>query len=300
MKNMRIAQTLALPVTLVGLALAGCHKTELAILDHPQLAVGVRMQDVTFHSKALNRDMVYRVFLPAKIGAGKRLPVVYLLHGCGSGFRDWSNYSDVAKYAALGEGKAGLILVMPEGGCSYYVNAAEKPEDKYEDYLVNDVITDVEGRFAAATGRENRAIVGVSMGGFAAVKLALTRPELFAFAGAISPAIDVPSRHFNLRRWSQSARFRSIFGPDGSESRKNSDPFVLVKIADPAQTPYLYITAGEQEPLLEPNKRFAALLKQRGFAYEFHTKHGGHDWNEWDSQIPGCFESLLAHLGPAR
>jgi hypothetical protein len=30
----------------------------------------------------------------------------------------------------------------------------------------------------------------------------------------------------------------------------------------------------------------------------FHTKPGGHDWGEWDSQIPGCFESLLQHLKP--
>ena len=43
---------------------------------------------------------------------------------------------------------------------------------------------------------------------------------------------------------------------------------------------------------LAPNRRFAALLQSRGFAFEFHTKPGGHDWGEWDSQIPGCFESL--------
>jgi S-formylglutathione hydrolase FrmB len=138
------------------------------------------------------------------------------------------------------------------------------------------------------------------MGGFAAVKLALSRPELFVFAGAISPAIDVPSRRFSLRRWSQSARFRSIFGPDNSESRRKSDPFILVGSVDPARTPYLYVTAGEQEPLLEPNRRFAARLKQRGFSYEFHTKPGGHDWGEWDSQIPGCFDSLLQHLERGR
>jgi len=38
------------------------------------------------------------------------------------------------------------------------------------------------------------------------------------------------------------------------------------------------------------------LLKQRNYAYEFHTNPGGHDWSEWDTQIPGCFESLIAHI----
>jgi S-formylglutathione hydrolase FrmB len=138
------------------------------------------------------------------------------------------------------------------------------------------------------------------MGGFAVVKLALSRPELFVFAGAISPAIDVPSRRFTIRRAEQSWRFRTIFGPDESRSRKASDPFVLVQSADPAVTPYLYLTSGEQEPLLEPNRRFASRLHGRHFYYEFHTKAGGHDWAEWDAQIPGCFEALLRHLPPTK
>jgi len=249
------------------------------------------MQDVTFFSAALKREMPYRVFLPVNLVPGRKLPVVYLLHGAGGNFRDWSNYSDVARYAALD-----VILVMPEGSSSYYTNAALKPEDKYEDYLVNDVISDVEARFPAARNRESRAIIGVSMGGFAAVKLALSRPELFVFAGAISPAIDVPSRRFSLRRTEQSLRFRTIFGLDQSPSRKASDPFVLIRSADPATTPYLFLTAGEQEPLLEPNRRFVTRLQGRHFSYEFHTKPGGHDWTEWNTQIPACFESLLQHL----
>jgi putative tributyrin esterase len=251
----------------------------------------VASRDVTFYSAALGRNMQYRVYLPNNLAVGTRLPVVYLLHGCGTSFRDWSNYSDVGAYAARG-----LVLVMVDGACSYYMNAALNTKDKYEDYFVRDVIADAESRFAIMPGRENRAVVGVSMGGFAAVKLALTRPDLFAFAGAISPAIDVPSRSFSMRRWSQSMRFRAIFGPAGSGTRVQSDPFVLVKTADPTRTPYLYITAGDQEALLAPIRRFAALLKQRNYAHEFHTKPGGHDWTEWDSQIPGCFESLLAQI----
>ena len=71
---------------------------------------------------------------------------------------------------------------------------------------------------------------------------------------------------------------------------------MLVQSAEPAVTPHIYQTAGEQEPLLEPNRRFAARLRARQFSFEFHTKPGGHDWGEWDQQIPGCFESLTMHL----
>jgi putative tributyrin esterase len=145
--------------------------------DHPRLVPGVRLQDVMFHSAALNRDMQYRVVLPDTIAPHEKLRVVYLLHGRGGGFRDWTNYSDVAKFA-----EQPLILVMPEGDDSYWVNSATKQEDRYEDYVAKDLIADVEGRFSVSAGRQNRAIAGVSMGGFGAVKLALSHPDLFAFA----------------------------------------------------------------------------------------------------------------------
>ena len=85
------------------------------------------MQDVRFYSAALGREMPYRVFLPVNLSVSEKLPVVYLLHGGDGGFRDWSNYSDVSTFALQG-----LILVMPEGDFSYYMNAVETPKDRYE------------------------------------------------------------------------------------------------------------------------------------------------------------------------
>jgi S-formylglutathione hydrolase len=239
--------------------------------------------------------MTYRVYLPADGSAGRRLSAIYLLHGGGGGYKDWSNYSDVGQYAAHG-----YVLVMPDGASSYWVNAAGGTKERYGDFLTQDLIADVEQRFSVAADRGSRAVVGVSMGGYGAVELALTRPDLFAFAGGISPAVDVPSRKFSWRRWSQSTRFERIFGADGSATRRAADPFVLVKTAYPAKTPYLYITADEQEPMLEPIRRFAGILEKRGFASEFHTKPGGHDWTEWNAQIPGCFLTLQQKVPPGQ
>lgn len=277
----------ALLVFCMALFLISRHRVPQTHSDHPQLAPGVKMQDVVFYSKALGRDMSYRAFLPENIHSGDELPVVYLLHGGGEGFRNWSNESDVARYA-----RAGLILVMPEGDESYYMNEVEAPQNRFEDYLTEDLITDVEGRFLARRDREGRAVVGISMGGFAAVDYAFMRPELFGFVGALSPSIDVPFRRFNVKRIGQWWKFRTIFGPVGSKDRSDRNPFELVRSANQKMTPFIYLTVGEQEPLLEPNRRFVALLKQRGFEYEFHTLPGGHDWGQWNQQIPGCFESL--------
>jgi len=259
--------------------------------DHPRLTPKVTLRDVRFHSPALDREMPYRVILPSHIGPAQGLPVVYLLHGAASGFRDWSNYSDVARFA-----EAGLILVMPEGGSSYYTNALDPPQDRYEDYITHDLISEVEDRFPAAPGRGNRAIVGLSMGGFGAVKIGLRRSDLFSFVGGLSSAIDVARRAFSIQRFAQSRHFNSIFGAGGSATRRENDPFVLLRSANPETAPYLFLTCGEQEGLLPANREFAALLAQRHLRYEFDTMRGGHDWNQWNAWLPALFASLGQHL----
>jgi S-formylglutathione hydrolase FrmB len=229
--------------------------------------------------------------IPVNAASVAKLPAVYLLHGGGADFRSWSNDSDVAQYAARG-----LVLVMPEGESSYYVNSATNSRDRYEDYLVRELIPDVEHRFPVVSDRSSRAVVGVSMGGYGAVYLALTHPELFAFAAAISPALDVPSRSFSIHRIGQWRHFRSIFGPIGSATERAGDPYVLEKSADPAYVPYLYLACGEQEALLGPDRRFAVGLAKRHFLFEFHTAPGGHDWKQWNAQLPGLFRALLRHI----
>jgi S-formylglutathione hydrolase FrmB len=292
---MKTARFCFLVLAALCLLMDGCRQRGPVLVDHPRVFASARMEDVTFRSAALGRDMTYRVYRPADVPAGRKLPVVYLLHGGGGGYKDWSNYSDVGAYAARG-----YVLVMPEGESSYWVNAAGAPKDRFGDYFTSDVIHDVEQRFAARPDRSGRAVVGISMGGYASVRFALTQPGLFAFAGAISPAVHIPSLPFSWRRFWQSVRLRRVFGSDRSATRRAADPFEMEKTADPARTPYLYVTAGEKDPMLGQIQRFAGMLARGRFASEFHTKPGGHDWGEWDAQVPGCFEKLMERVPRGR
>jgi putative tributyrin esterase len=277
---------------LLLIPLPACNKESKPIFDRPRLVPGVVLRDVTFHSASVNREMPYRVLMPAAIPSGTKLPVVYLLHGGGGNFRDWLNYSDVARFALQN-----LILVMPDGDESYYTNSREHPQDRYEDYIVNDLILDVETHFSVATGRANRAIAGLSMGGFGAVKLALKYPERFAFAGGLSSALDVPSRPFSMKRIGQWRQHASIFGPAGSTTRRDNDPLVLARNADPTKTPYLFLTCGDHEGLLATNQSFAKLLEERKFRYEFHVVPGAHNWGQWNARLDDLFLALKQHLG---
>jgi predicted peptidase len=97
MKNIHILCSTLLALSLIALSLAGCRVHPSLQPDHPRLVSGVTVQDVSFFSAALQRQMPYRVFLPAKLLPGQKLPVVYLLHGNGGRFSEWSNGSDVAQ-----------------------------------------------------------------------------------------------------------------------------------------------------------------------------------------------------------
>ncbi len=276
----------------MAFVIAGCSKQAAAPIDHPRLTPNVIFRDVRFRSSSLEREIMYRVILPTSAPQGQNLPVIYLLHGGGGSYRDWSNYSDVAHYA-----ERGFLLVMPEGEYSYYTNSAEKPQDKFEDYIAKDLIADVESRFQVISKRDLRAIVGVSMGGFGAVKIALKHPELYGYAAGLSSALDVPSRPFSIKRISQYRGHAQIFGPWGSQTRRENDPLLLVHTSEAAATPYLFLTCGDREGLLAVNRRFANLFKDRHFQYEFHiVPLGNHDWNQWDSQLPATFAALSQHL----
>ena len=103
MKKMQIVVGMLFCGLVFGVGLGGCHRDAAPLLDHPQMADGVRMQDVRFYSAALKREMPYRVYLPASIAPGVKLPVVYLLHGGNGEFRDWSNYSIRCRIREQGE-----------------------------------------------------------------------------------------------------------------------------------------------------------------------------------------------------
>ena len=125
-----------------------------------------------------------------------------------------------------------------------------------------------------------------------------TFSDLFPFAAALSPPVDVPERAFGWRRPLQSISMRAVFGPPGSRERQAADPFVLAHATDPAHAPYLFLAVGH-EPLRPPILRFEALLDRVQAPHEFHIQPGGHEWRQWNAQLPDLFAALSSRLATA-
>ena len=237
---------------------------------------GTQASAESFHSAALGRTMRYRVAVPAS-PRDARFPVVYLLHGHGGAEGDWFARSAAAALAT----SLGLVIVTPDGGDSWYLNT---PAERWEDYIVQDLTQEVERRWPVRPGRQSRAIAGLSMGGYGAMKIALRHPGRYAMAASMSGALDTtrPNSVFSRGREEDVIAW---FGPPDSATRSDNDVYRLAAEARAAELPYLYVDCGVDDPWFGVNREFAAVLKARGLAHEFHEEPGNHDWSYWDRQV---------------
>lgn len=246
-----------------------------------QAPVSQPYRDDTVASAALARTMKYRVLLPDGYEqSGERYRTLYLLHGLTGDYMDWSTRTDLARLARA----LPLVIVMHEGENAWYTNAADKGP-RFEDYIADDLVKDVESKYRVIRSRYGRAIAGLSMGGYGALKIGLKRPGTFAAAAGFSSALDVTDPKFDEAMPSFKDQLYKIYGPAGSDTRQANDILAIASAAKAAEAPALYIDCGTADGLLESNRELVAVLQKRGFAYEYHEVPGAHAWDYWNRRI---------------
>jgi putative tributyrin esterase len=242
----------------------------------------------TFFSEALHRTMPYEVVLPAGYGAsGQRYPVLYLLHGWHG---DETNYIQLTSLLITISAYP-LIVVMPRGDDSWYVNASTVTGDRYGDYLFKDVVQETDKKFRTIASLQGRAIAGLSMGGYGAMLVSLQHPNAFRFVGSLSGAFAGPTGIEHIMPALKPST-DAAFGGINSAARHKNDLDPLLASDDPAGQPYLYLACGSADPLLPANRHVVEELSARKFAYEYHEMPGAHTWTFWSAQL----EPMLAVL----
>jgi putative tributyrin esterase len=210
-------------------------------------------------------------------------PVLYLLHGLSDDHTAWLRYTSVERYAAA----AGLAVVMPAVNRSFYANMAAGP--RYWDFVA-DELPEIVGRFfRVSQDPAHTYVAGLSMGGYGAMKLALSRPERFAAAATMSGALDLQEVSTRPER---AGLLDPIFGdtiPD------DADLFALLDAAEVETLPRLHVSTGtEDHPgLVAGNRKFAAALEKKGADVTSDFRPGEHVWALWDGLLPEVIEWLL-------
>jgi putative tributyrin esterase len=259
----------------------------------PESTGKARPEDHVFQSASLNRDMHYLVLLPRDYTGGRRFPVLYLLHGV---YGDYKNWDTRTRLEAAAESLP-LLIVMPDADDSWYTNSATKPADKFEDYIAKDLISEIDGKYRTIRQKQSRAIAGLSMGGYGAVKLALKHPDLFAFAGSLSGAFNAAQNLDDLRPEFRT-KLLEVFGPAGNRIRSENDIFLLLPGAH--DDLYFYLACGADDFFRETNRALAGQLSARKIRYEYHETPGGHDWGYWDSALTPMLEALARNIDEAQ
>ncbi|HVF22512.1 MAG TPA: alpha/beta hydrolase-fold protein, partial [Pyrinomonadaceae bacterium] len=224
------------------------------------VAVHARVDTVRLQSKLVNATLPYNVILPPDYDTGRptRYPVLYLLHGLTGHYSDWLAKTNVAHYAA----QYRIIIVMPEGNDGWYIDSATSATDKYESYILQELLPDVQQRYRTIEARYARAIAGLSMGGYGAIKFGLKSPQTFVFAASTSGA-------FGVTRWAEKdippswLKSLQAYGSADSDTRQANDLFEIIRkypAARISSLPYFYFDCGtEDSPLIFPYNRELAV-----------------------------------------
>jgi putative tributyrin esterase len=258
---------------------------------------GDTVESNSLFSTALAREMPYEVVLPAGYsGSQERYPVLYLLHGWQGDETNWVSLTHLVEDASAYK----LIVVTPRAGNSWYVNSATRAQDRYADYVFQDLIAEVDAHYRTIASPHARAVAGISMGGYGAMLFSLRHPGAFAFAASISGAFAGPSGIENVMPQLKPSTDEA-FGAAGSATRRQNDVDRLIGAVDHAQQPYFFLECGASDPLLPSDRRVVEELSSHGFAYEYHELPGAHTWPFWDGALPAMLEVLSKqmHVEPA-
>lgn len=240
------------------------------------------------NSKLMAREMSYNVILPVNYKSEKqrKYPVVYLLHGLTGHFDNWTEKTKLAEYASWYH----YIFVTPEGGDGWYTDSISENNDRYESYITEELIPEIDKKLRTIADRKSRFIAGLSMGGYGSIKFGLKRPEMFALVGSFSGALGAAE-------WTEkeigtkgaiAESIKKVYGAAGSQTRKENDIFQMIrdlpadKIKD---LPFIYLDCGTEDFLIQNNLDFAKLLREKKIPHEFRELPGKHNWVYWDAQV---------------
>lgn len=208
-----------------------------------------------YNSKTLGTTRGLNVYVPPDYDKDIKTiyPVFFLLHGSGDNERGWSTIgrANVILDNLIAAKKAvPMIVVMPDGHAPTSNNDVDNP---FHEDLIKEIIPYIESNYRVKKGAENRALAGLSMGGFQTLDIGISHLDMFAWLGVFSGGIR-----------------------DTYEQTHG-------KYLDSAKTglKLFWIAIGKTDFLWERNESLLALLTKKKVKHTFRLSEGGHTWKNW-------------------
>jgi len=254
-------------------------------------------EGLKFRSEILGRDVAYAVYVPPDYGlSSRRYPVVYLLHGLTDDESGWIQFGEIGEAAdrAIADREIPpMIIVMPDGGATFYINDAAG-QVRWEDMFIQEFIPLVDATYRTRPKREFRGLAGLSMGGWGTLVHAFRHPDLFAAGAAFSAAAWQDEDVLGMKPDNWDKLFGPLFGAVGRTGKdrltahfRKYNPIDLAKTLpeDSLKKVRLYIDCGDDDFLIKANCALHGILLDRKIPHEFRVRDGGHSWSYWRTGI---------------
>jgi S-formylglutathione hydrolase FrmB len=211
-----------------------------------------------------------------------------MLHGIGGHYTEWVAYG-LAETAErlIQAGQIGpLIIVFPQGDVSYFVNHTRGDDELWGDYTAIDLVAHIDSTYRTIPTRDGRAIGGLSMGGFGALSLAFTHPDIYGVVGAHSPSL----------RTQGEAPYDLGAPPDYALI----DPTELASKLNPATAPKIWIDLGVEDEWASRTSALKDELRVVGIHPDYSETDGGHDADYWRANAERYLRFYTGALAPSQ
>ena len=254
-------------------------------------------ESLVFKSNLMKEGVKYTVYLPPDYGSSnRRYPVLYLLHGYSDDDTGWLQFGEAPYIAdkAISNGEATpMIIVMPDGGVTWYVNDY-KGKKPWADMFVKEFIPYIDATYRTRPKKEFRAIAGLSMGGYGALQTAMRNPDLFAACVAFSAGVmtdeelvAMPDDHYEdwfgflfgegLKGKARITEHWSAFSPMHLLDSQPKDKLKSVRY---------YIDCGDDDFLYKGNSALHVKMRDLEIPHEYRVRDGHHSWSYWRTGLP--------------
>lgn len=288
----RVLSTSALLLTAFSLLATSCAGTT---------------RELSYHQVRSDRmsgaRLSYSVWVPPDFREDERLPLITFLHGGGDDpatFDDQGLPAEFREASARGELPRAVIF-FPQGDNGFWANWYDGTR-LYQDWILEELIPEVQRRYHTLACPEDCHVMGVSMGGYGSLRLAMDRPGRFASVTAISaPIFDTAQmmQFANDRMTSLFIPVHRVWGPANEREIQQRDPFRVWQRTEDLHGARLALRWGSEDRsgIKDTNVRLHEHLEQHGIPHTAAEYTGNHSWRSWSAVIQGALREQLATDG---
>jgi enterochelin esterase family protein len=229
-----------------------------------------RIERVDYYSPVLKRMRQMHVFTPREYevregrGGWRKFPVLYLLGGVGESDSQWSSIgrAGVILQNLIEDGLVKPMIVVMLNGRIDEPGQVNPTGVDIGDELLDAVIPYVDAHYRTKTGRQQRALAGLSLRGFTVLQHGFTHLDRFAYLGVFSSA---------------------VFG--GTDAYEAANRSILIDPATNQRLKLFWFGMGRQDFLYQSGADTRAMFDEYGIKYTYYENAYGHDWFSWKDYL---------------